>query len=176
MFDQAEEKKERLDALAPGVRDELEKEKRAKLSPEERTAWDEYREALDKYKKRRRSRKGGKNEKPLLQPSVDMDLRDRAEARPDEIARRAPQAHRAEAMKLAKEIENDETLAVYTNRERMKVNFDFWRTRARAEQTAECLAARKAIHDGDQAFAKGDLIRARPEYEKGLRGWRQGAR
>ncbi len=76
-------------------------------------------------------------------------------------------------MKLAKEIENDETLALYTNRERMKVNFDFWRTRARAEQTAECLAARKAIHDGDKAFAKGDLIRARPMYEEGLRGWRK---
>ena len=62
---------------------------------------------------------------------------------------------------------------MYINRERMKVNFDFWRTRARAEQTAECLAARKAIHDGDRAFAKGDLIRARPEYEEGLRGWRK---
>ena len=53
-------------------------------------------------------------------------------------------------MKLAKEIENDETFALYTNLERMKVNFDFWRTRARAEQTPECLAARKAIHDGDR--------------------------
>ena len=76
-------------------------------------------------------------------------------------------------MNLAKEIEIDEELAKDTNRERMKVNFDFWRTRARAEQTDECLDARKAIHDGDRAFAKGDLIRARPEYEKGLRGWRK---
>ena len=79
-------------------------------------------------------------------------------------------------MKLAKKIEQDETLAVYTNRERSKVNFDFWRTRAKAEQTAECLDAREAIHDGDQAFAKGDMIRARPKYEKGMRGLAQGAR
>ena len=93
---------------------------------------------------------------------MDIDLKDRAEAKPDEIAPPRPQAHHEEAVKLAKEIENDETLAMYTNRERSKVNFDFWRTRARAEQTAECLAARKAIHDGDQAFAKGDMIRARP--------------
>ena len=66
-------------------------------------------------------------------------------------------------MKLAKEIEHDEYLALYTNRERMKVNFDFWRTRARAEQTGRVPGRRKAIHDGDQAFAKGDMIRARPE-------------
>ena len=173
LFDSAEAKKDQLNKLAPGVRDELEKEKRPSLTPEDRTSWDKYREALDKYKNEQRNRKGRKSEKPLLQPSVDMDLKERAEARPDEIARRSPQAHRQEALDLAREIESDEILAKYTTRERSKVNFDFWRTRARAEKTAECLAARKAIHDGDRAFAKGDLIRARPEYEKGMHGWRK---
>ncbi|MGA2255156.1 MAG: hypothetical protein ABSG53_10880 [Thermoguttaceae bacterium] len=173
LIDQAEEMKDRLDALAPGVREDLEKEKRGKLTPEDRVAWNKYREDLVKYKKEKKDSKSGKNEKPLLQPSVDKDLGDRAEAQPDEIARRAPQAHREEALKLAREIERDETLALYTNRERSKVNFDFWRTRAGAEQTPECLDARKATHDGDEAYAKGDMIRARPEYEKGLRGWRK---
>ena len=37
----------------------------------------------------------------------------------------------------------------------------------RAEQTAECLAA-ESHPRRRPAFAKGDLIRARPEYEKGL--------
>jgi hypothetical protein len=63
--------------------------------------------------------------------------------------------------------------ALYINRERMKVNFDFWRTRARAEQTADCIAARKAIFDAELAFTKGDLIRARPEFEKGMQLWRK---
>ena len=170
LFDQAEALKDRLDALAPGARDELESEKRVKLSPENRAAWDKFGQAVDTYKKEKR--KGGKTERPVLQPRADLGVKSLAEARPDEIARRAPQVHRQEAMNLAKEIEHDETLAMYTDRERSKVNFDFWRTRARAEQTAECLAARKVIHDGDEAFAKGDLIRARPEYEAGLRGWR----
>lgn len=76
-------------------------------------------------------------------------------------------------MKLAKEIEGDEEQIRETTNERAKVNFDFWRMRARAEQTAECLAARKAIHDGDQAFAKGDLIRAGKAYDKGVKGWRK---
>jgi hypothetical protein len=170
LFEQAEAKKERLDALAPGVRGELESEKRAKLSQEEREIWDKYRADADKY---RRQKKNKNNAQTLPQPLIDSDLKDRAEAKPDEIARRSPPAHHQEAVKLAKEIEHDEYIASLTNRERMKVNFDFWRARARAEQTDECVAARKAFHDGDQAYAKGDMIRARPEYEKGLRGWRK---
>ena len=170
LFDSAEEKKERLDAMAPGVRGELEREKRAKLAREECAVWDKYLEDLDKYKKEKGSGKAGTF---LVQPSVDVELRSRAEARADEIARRGPPARRQEAMKLAKEIERDEELALYVNRERMKVNFDFWRTRARAEQTEECLAARKAIHDGDEAYRKGDLVRARPAYKEGFDGWRK---
>ena len=172
MFDRAEENKDRLDLLAPGVREEVEREKRAKLTAEEKTAWDEYRAALNKYKEAEKKRKG-KAERPLPQPDVDRNLRDRAEARPTEIARRAPKANSQKAMALADQIEKDELAAWDVNRERMKVNFDFWRTRARAEQTRDCLDARRAVHDGDQAFAKGDLIRARPDYEEGIRGWRK---
>ena len=173
LFDSAERKKDQLDALAPGARDEVEKEKRETLASEERADWDRYRAALDRYKKQMNARKTGKNERPLVQPGVDKGLSDRAEARPDEIARRSPPVHRQEALKLAKEIEEDENLMRLTIRERSTVNFDFWRTRTRAEQTADCLAARKAIYDAEQAFAKGDLIRARPKYEVGLLGWRK---
>jgi hypothetical protein len=172
LFAQIEAKKDRLDALAPGVREELEKEQRAKLSADERKIWDKYREDVAKYMKELKNRKGGKTGKPLVQPMVEVDLQNRAEARVDEIARRS-KIHHADAMSLEKEIEHDEQIANYTNRERMKVNFDFWRSRARAEQTDDCVAARKAIHDGDLAYSKGDMIRARPDYEKGLRGWRK---
>ena len=82
-----------------------------------------------------RSTEGRQERETALAAQRGRRPRSRAEARPDEIARRSPQAHRQEAMKLAKEIERDEMLALYTNRERSKVNFDFWRTRARAEQT-----------------------------------------
>jgi hypothetical protein len=173
LFDQAEDLKDQLDALAPGAREDLEKEKRVKLTPAYRTDWDAYRDFLDKYRRERLKRKSEKNEKPLLQPTLEADLKEQAEATPDEVARRAPPVHRQAALKLAKEIEKKENLAREISRERAKVNFDFWRTRARAEQTPECLAAREAIDNGDRAYAKGDMIRARPEYEKGMRGWRK---
>ena len=51
--------------------------------------------ALDKYKKDEEDRKGGKNEKPLLQPSVDMDLRDRRKPSRTKSRGASPQAHRA---------------------------------------------------------------------------------
>ncbi len=70
-------------------------------------------------------------------------------------------------------IEKTRTLAHYTNLERQKVNFVFWRTRAEAEQSDDCVAARRAINDGDEAFAKGDQIRAVPYYEKGMKLWRK---
>ena len=53
------------------------------------------------------------------------------------------------------------------------MNFVFWRTRAEAEQSDDCIAARKAINDGDEAFAKGDRIRAVPYYEQGMQLWRK---
>ena len=107
-----------------------------------------------------------------MQPMVDVNLPDRAEAAPEEIARRAAGPSPG-SRGLGQGDRRDQELGLYINRERMKVNFDFWRTRARAEQTAACLAARKAIHEGDLAFAKGDLIRAKPLYDAGLAGWHE---
>ena len=66
LFDEAEDKKDRLDVLAPGVRDEIEKEKRAGQPPEIRAAWDKYRQELAEYKLKRKKNKG---EKLLLQPT-----------------------------------------------------------------------------------------------------------
>jgi hypothetical protein len=173
LVDRAEEKKDRLDALAPGERENLENGKRAKLEPVERAVWDKYRDDLAKYKKAKRDRQSGKPAAPVLQPALDQSLKERAEAQPDEIARRAPQVHYDEAMKWADEIREDEQLARFTKNERDKVNFDFWRMRARAEQTPECIAARKAAYDGDRAYSKGDMIRARPLYEKSFELWRK---
>ena len=53
------------------------------------------------------------------------------------------------------------------------MNFDFWRTRADAEQTPDGIAARQAIYQADQAYAKGQLIRARPLYDEGFASWRK---
>ena len=122
LIEQAEEKKDQLDALAPGVRDEMEKERRSKLTPEDRAAGTNTGKPWKSTSKRRRKRTRNRccNRAWTLTCGT-------ARRRPNEIERAAPQAHHQEAKNLAAEIENDEYLALLTNRERMKVNFDFWR-------------------------------------------------
>jgi hypothetical protein len=75
-------------------------------------------------------------------------------------------------MKLAHEAEEQDQMATYVRRERSKVNFDYWRLRAKMEQTPDALAARSAVYSADQAYAKGDIPAALEAYERGLKGWR----
>jgi hypothetical protein len=64
-------------------------------------------------------------------------------------------------------------LATYVRRERMTVNFEYWRLRAEVEQTQQMFAARKAIHQGDVAIADNRPVDARKYYEEGFQGWRR---
>jgi hypothetical protein len=145
-----------LDALVPGAREKLKKERYASLAPEQREAWDA---AADK--------------RTPNQEKLVSEIGDRLDVKDDEVARRAAPANAKRAKGLADDIEKKRTLAHYANLERQKVNFVFWRTRAEAEQTDDCVAARRAINDGDEAFAKGDQIRAVPYYEQGMKLWRK---
>ena len=147
-----------LDKLAPGKRREIEKELRSKLTPEEGAAWE--------------AAKHTPPEKLTPRQNVlIMQIGDRMTVHDDMVANRAPPERRAEAKKLVKQIDLDRTAALRIEQERSKVNFDFWRTRAEAEASDDCVAARRAIHDGDEAFAKGDQIRARKYYEEGIPLW-----
>lgn len=145
-----------LDKVAPGVRDKIEKEKRAKLAPRQLKAL----------------------ETPLDKRTPEQ-LTLAAEAGPalqilhEEVARRVTGPQRRQAMKLAEEASHNEEMALYVRRERSKVNFDYWRLRAQVEQTQEALDARKAVFQGDQAYRRADLSAALAAYERGLQGWRK---
>jgi len=148
-----------LDALVPGERENLKREKLNSLKKDDPDAWN----ALQVPEGKRT---------PQQSTLVDQ-AKEKLEVKDDEVAHRAPPSKLKEANRLADKIQADRELAREMSIERSKVNFDFWRTRAEAESTDECVAARRAIQDGDDAFAKGDQIRALPFYEKGMRGWRK---
>ena len=148
-----------LDAMVPGEREKLRKEKLDQLKKDHPDTWAALNTPEDK--------------RTTQQSQLIYEAADRLEPKNDEVARRAAKDKRPDALKLAAKIESDKTIIQYIKNERSKVNFDFWRTRADAESSAECIAARKDIHDGDEAFAKGDQISALPLYEKGFRGWRK---
>ena len=91
----------------------------------------------------------------------------------EELARRVTGAHRDQARKLAAEAAQHEEMASYVRHERSTVNFDYWRLRAHVEQDPETFAARKAVHQGDVAYADNRPTEAKQHYEEGLKGWRK---
>ena len=149
----------KLNDMVPGEREKLGKEKLEQLKKDHPDTWAAWTTPEEK--------------RTPQQSQLVYDVSERMEVKNDEVARRATKDKRPDALKLAAKIDADKTVVQYIKNERSKVNFDFWRTRADAESSEECIAARKAIHDGDEAFAKGDQIRALPLYEKGMRGWRK---
>ncbi|MGD0898651.1 MAG: hypothetical protein ABR915_12500 [Thermoguttaceae bacterium] len=144
-----------LDKLAPGVRDKLAAEKRAKLTDAEKAACDAPPE-----------------KRTPEQARLAADAGPRLAVSNEEIARRVTGPARREALKLADEASHATEMADYVRRERSKVNFDYWRLRAEVEQDPETIAARKAIYEADQAFHRADLLTARAAYERGFKTWR----
>ena len=144
-----------LEAMQPGLRDEIVAEKRATLS-------DSQREALDTPPEKRTGHQFQLAQEATKTTAVTHN----------EVARRITGPKRKEALALAEEIREHETLAKYIRRYRSIVNFEYWEKRARIEQDEVMRDARRLIFKGDQAFAEGSLIDARDAYREGMENWR----
>ena len=147
---------QKLDELAPGVRQEMFNEKKAKLAEVQR-------QAIDLPATQRTANQ---------QRIVDA-LKSELQVPHDEVARRVTGPHRKEAIKLAKLASDQEELIASIDRRRSEVNFDYWRLRAEFEQTEDAVAARMLIYEANQAFRATDLMPARQKYEQGLLTWRK---
>lgn len=145
-----------LEALAPGAREKIAAEKRARLTPQEREAMDTPEE-----------------KQTAAQIELAAEARQKLEISHPEVARRAPAAQRAKAEKIAADLTNAERTAGAIGHERDIVNYDYWRLRAQVEQTPEQLAAREAVYRADRAYADGDPVAARKLYEQGMASWRK---
>jgi hypothetical protein len=145
-----------IDRIEPGLREKIAKEKLKRLTAEER-------KALDLPAEKRSN----------AQNQLAMEAQLRLIVTHDEVARRVQgAAPRREALKLADEARQQQEMADIIRRERSKVNFNYWRTRAAMEQTPEALATRVTVYKAGQAFAAGDISTAKSLYEEGIKGWR----
>lgn len=59
----------------------------------------------------------------------------------------------------------------WVKRYRHDIAYDDWEFRARVAMEPDMLAARRAVYEGTRAYLEGDLFRAEPLYEEGLRLW-----
>ena len=145
-----------LDSFQPGLREQISREKLGRLSPEERKVLD-----IPPLKR-----------KPQQQ-QLAAAAEEKSRVTHNDVALRIAGPKRALAGKLAKQIAALDQLAYSINRDRLTINFDYWRLRAEVEQDEQTLAARKLIYQGDQAFANANLSAARTAYDQGLAAWRK---
>ena len=145
-----------LNEMLPGVREQIEQEKRDELTPEQRAALDtpEYELTDDMYE-------------------AWIEAKQRTQVTHREVADRAedPQL-RERARKLAGRIEETRTLADRTAQYRETVNYEYWQIRSEAEQTPAALDAREYLYNAKRLLDQASLEEARELYEKSWANWR----
>jgi hypothetical protein len=147
----------RLDALQPGLRDQLIARKRAGLTRAQKDAL-----ATPVEKRTAATYK--------LLGEADEATR----TTDNEVARHITDPRkRAEGIRLADEIEKHNMMALYIRRDRDIVNFANWRLRAQVERGADLLQGRRLIYQAGVAYAEGRLVEARAAFEEGFRKWRK---
>jgi len=147
-----------LDALAPGTRERIVKERRAALSEAERKACDTP--SLQRTAKQYRL--ASRVQSALHVSPMDMARR---------IARERPDKE-DEAVRLGRALAVAQRRRSDVQRHRAIINYDYWQARCRFEQTPEALSARAKIYQGDRALADANLVEAKRLYDQGLAEWR----
>lgn len=143
--------------LAPGVYDEIRKEKIAKLDPALRKAFEKPAEERN-YDEMYRA---GEAERQIAVAAF-------------EIARLGPPEARKSLREIVEQIEGDQRMMDQIERSRRIVNFDYWRTRCEAERTDLAQSARADVYNADQLAGQGEKFDdARQHYERGWDSWAQ---
>jgi hypothetical protein len=154
--EEVEAARNRLDELAPGVRDEIYKEKVAALSSEQREAWETPLEDLE-----------------TGQYDYYYAAKEKTTVTDREVADRAPEDVRERAVLLAANIETNKQLASHTDAYRNMINYPYWQARCGAEQTRTAVDARQYLYDAGKYLDDADLVNARKTYELAWQGWRE---
>jgi hypothetical protein len=146
----------RLDALAPGAREEIRAANIAALPKREKDVWDkpvEKRSSEEQYVF-----------VTVLSPKVKPTN--------DDIAARVPREKLAVARDIADQLLRLTKEIDMTSRYRGTVNFDYWRARCDAEQTEEALTAREQVHKAEELLsANASLNESRENFEKAWDNW-----
>jgi hypothetical protein len=154
--DDAAQMVQALDEMLPGLREQIEQEKRAQLTPEQREALDTPEEEL-----------------------TEEIFEAWAEAKRETFVSHRDVAERAEdrqvrerARRLAGRIEDAQTLADRTHQYRGTVNYEYWLVRSEAEQTPAALEARENLYHARRRLDEASLEDARELYETSWKHWR----
>jgi len=152
----AKELRAKLEALAPGAREQLRAEKLARLKPEERAAVEI---PYEKRTPEQQQLAGAVEDQALVSHLV--------------VGQRAPDDKRLEALNIADELVRTEEYAHGVERYRSVVNFNYWRTRCEMERTDDAIQAHELVHSGKQKRERADLPGAEADFVEGLKYWKK---
>jgi len=144
-----------LDALQPGLREQIREEKMAALTDAERAVLEIPAERRDFEQEDLAAAAGRKT-------SVTVD----------EIAARVDESKRAKAQELVKQINDQAPLMGIINSSRQIVNFEYWRLRCEVEKTPEAIQTRELIHSAQRKVRDTDFEGARADYEAAFQLWK----
>ena len=150
----AQQAETELAELTPGVADQVKQEKLNKLTEAERKV----------LQIPASSRTDEQNR-------LAVDVEDRIQVSPTEIANAAPENVREKTKVLAVIVEANRELARIIERYRGIVNFDYWLKRCIAEQEQNTIEARKLVMEAKDAFREGDLQKSQELFEQAWDRW-----
>jgi hypothetical protein len=150
--------RDKLDALSPGLRDQLLEERRASLTPEEQAAIESVpsKDPAQITQEEGAAYRSGMTKLQL----ADIDV---AEAMPEAVREQA----RLLAQRCLDAGFNIDRIVSY----RTIVNYPYWETRCEVESSQTTSEARRFMRLADQAGEKGDPEGAKTQYESAWDEW-----
>lgn len=153
-----EELARQIDALQPGLREEMLAERRADLTPEELSA------VMTPADQRT----------PLQRQIAAAMQLTKLRMTHEQVARRIRDPERRkEALELARKAVALERTADAIAHNRNIVNYTYWRRHAEVEQTPDAVAARELMYRSEEAYQQNDHITAQELFYEAARKWRE---
>ena len=148
--------KDKMDALAPELRQELIDARFAGLSKPQQDAYNMEVGLRSEYHRQL----ANEATQALIIPEI-------------EIAESMPEAVRNQARRIAMAAEEAATKVDGIDYMREMINYDYWLKRCEMEQMTLAITARKTVQEADDLFAKARLEEARKLYEIAWVDWRK---
>jgi hypothetical protein len=153
----AQSLRDQFEAMTPGIREEIRREREAELTVEERQALE-----------------SDPAERTEAEHDFVAEISRKLYVTDEDVANRLIGAERDRALQLAEKLEEAERLADIISRYQQIVNYEYWERRAAVEQTREAIEARKLLYEARQAFREqSNLPLAKEKFEAGLAKWRE---
>lgn len=162
----------RLNDLSESVKraDVLRKEFETLTGDLYRTAYDERFEKLSPEE--RIALQTPDDKKTERQFMVAVTARQKVEPSPTDVAKLLPPDKRVDGLQLAVRVEEEELYRQHVDNYRNQVNYNYWETRARAEQSDLAIAAHQTLYDAEKLLSDAELDEALKKYEESWVHWK----